>query len=157
MISSLFSDYPPVSFYFSVTFVGVMALTDYKFQEVDGIGAEISTEEIKEGGENRFAYQVPTRSKFNNIELKRGLVSAGSLLAKWCTDTLTGGFTDKIATQNLLISLLDEDAFPIMSWNVNGAWPVAWNVSKLHAQENNIAIESIKLAYTYFNTISLNF
>lgn len=156
-MSSLFSDYPPVSFYFSVRFSGALALTDYKFQEVDGIGAEISTEEIKEGGENRFAYQVPVRPKFNNIELKRGLVPAGSLLVKWCTDTLTGGFSEKIEPKTLLVSLLDEYGLPIVSWQINDAWPVGWNVSKLNAQENSIAIESVKLSYTYFKTLSLNF
>lgn len=156
MLSSLFSDYPPVSFHFSVSFIGLMALTDYKFQEVDGIGAEISVEEIKEGGENRFSYQVPIRSKFNTIELKRGLVPAGSLLAKWCTDTLTDGFSEKIVPMTLLVSLLDESAIPIMAWKINNAWPIGWNVSKLNAQENTIAIESIKLSCTHFNTISLN-
>ncbi|MCB0375029.1 MAG: phage tail protein [Sinomicrobium sp.] len=152
MAGNDYSIYPPVSFYFLVKFQGSEGISDYKFQEVDGISTEISTEEIKEGGENRFAYQVPVRPKYNNIELKRGLIPSGSALAKWCKNTLTGGFSDKIAPQTLLVSLLDEDGNAIISWQINDAWPVSWSVSKFNAQENSIAIESIKLTYTYFTT-----
>ncbi len=148
-----YSEYPPVSFYFSVKFQGSEGISDYKFQEVDGISGEISTEEIKQGGENRFAYQVPARAKFNTIELKRGLIPSGSSLAKWCIATLTGGFSAKIVPQTLLVSLLDENGSAIITWQINGAWPIAWNVSKLGAQDNNLAIESIKLSCTYFTTL----
>lgn len=145
-----YSEYPPVSFYFSVKFQGSEGISDYKFQEVDGISGEVSTEEIKQGGENRFAYQVPTRAKFNTIELKRGLIPSGSALAKWCINTLTGGFDQKITPQTLLVSILDENGSALLSWQINGAWPIGWSVSKLNAQENTLAIESIKLSCTYF-------
>jgi phage tail-like protein len=37
-----------------------------------------------------------------------------------------------------------------MQWTFNNAYPVKYAVSDLNSQESNIAIESIELAYTYF-------
>ena len=43
------------------------------FQEVSGLSIEIEVEEFAEGGENTFLHQVPVRSKFPNLVLKRGM------------------------------------------------------------------------------------
>lgn len=61
--------YPTVGFYFQVTIEN----ETYSFKEVSGISSEVSTEEITEGGENRFKYKVPTHVKYSNLELKEEL------------------------------------------------------------------------------------
>jgi hypothetical protein len=64
--------YPPPSFYFSVSVVGsatpiaMLTKIDASFQEVSGIQAEFQTEEVVEGGENRFAHRLPTHSRYSN-------------------------------------------------------------------------------------------
>src|SRR5687768_99189 len=80
--------YPPVGFHFKVDFMGVGAGDkDARFQEVTGLTAEISVEELAVGGENRFAYKLPTRARYGNLILKRGMLNGAGLI-RWVQDTI---------------------------------------------------------------------
>ena len=47
--------YPPVSFHFKVEVLGLSPISnDVRFTEVSGLSVEMGTEEVPEGGENRF-------------------------------------------------------------------------------------------------------
>jgi phage tail-like protein len=140
--------YPSVGFYFQV----MLDNQAYSFKEVSGISAEITTEEITEGGENRFKYKVPTGVKYNNLELKRGLVPKSSNLFVWINNALTLGLDKTIKTKALEISLLNEKGNKVMSWSFVNVWPVGWNNSSLNSMNNEILIESISLSYNYFTT-----
>ena len=43
---------------------------------------------------------------------------------------------------------------PLMSWHFVDAYPVSWEVSGLNAEESSIVVESLILAYSYFNFVS---
>ena len=50
-----------VGFHFAVTFNGLGEKDlDARFQSVSGLDVKLDTEEIREGGENRFVHVVPT-------------------------------------------------------------------------------------------------
>jgi phage tail-like protein len=142
--------YPPVSFYFTVSIAGVGTGNDSSFQEVSGLSAERGTIEIKEGGENRFSYHVPDRAKYGNLVLKRGVMLANSGLATWCETVLTSDLSHPITTQQIVVSLLDADTNPLVTWNFVDAWPVKWSVADLSADKSELTIETMELAYTYF-------
>jgi len=142
--------YPPVGFYFKLTFTGISADSDAGFQEVSGISAEMSVEEIGEGGENRFKHKVPNGAKFNNLVVKRGLVPSGSDLAQWCFDTIGTGLSAAIVPKSHSVILMNEEGNPLMTWNFVNAWPVKWSVSDLKSMEGEIVVESIEFAYSYF-------
>ncbi|WP_163411037.1 phage tail protein [Flavobacterium ajazii] len=143
------SDYP-VSFYFTLSFSGV----DAAFKEVSGISKELSVEEIVCGGENRFKYRLPTVSTSQNLVLKRAVVPVGSQLVNWCSSCIDQGLANTIQPQNVILSLLNANGIVCMQWTFNNAYPVKYAVSDLNSQESNIAIESIELAYTYFDISS---
>lgn len=83
---------PPVSFYFNVVFMNVPLVGDMSFQEVSGLGAEMVTEELREGGENSFSYQLPTRIKHSNLVMKRPIApNLLDPLAFWFSMSLGGG------------------------------------------------------------------
>jgi phage tail-like protein len=139
--------YPPVGFHFKVEFnLEGATEADVRFQEVSGLSAEVGTEEIVEGGENRFAHRVPTRGKYQNLVLRRGLATDSKLIS-WFTNAVD---QMDITPVDLIISLLDERHFPLASWNVVGSWPVKWSASDFKAQDNAVVIESLELAYRYF-------
>jgi len=47
--------YPPVGFHFKVEVLGLPPNDfDVRFTEVSGLSVELATEEVAEGGENRF-------------------------------------------------------------------------------------------------------
>lgn len=140
--------YPPVSFYYQVSFNGVGDKTiDTRFQSVSGLSAEVQTETYKEGGENRFEHILPVRSSYSNLTLKRGLVKDSDLI-KWFTDTFD---SMQVQPVTLDILLLNEEGDPLVSWNVVHAWPKKWSVSDLDAEKSAIAIETLELHYRTFS------
>jgi len=141
--------YPPVSFRFSVRFAAVERDLDSSFSEVTGLESERAVFEIREGGENRFTHRVPDRVKFENLVLKRGVV-VGSGLVKWLKTFMEGDNARPFETKALTVAMLDADGDPLMSWNVVRAWPCKWRLSGLGADKNELAFETLELAYSYF-------
>lgn len=142
--------YPPVGFHFLVKFeLSPQAADDTRFQEVSGLEAEMEMENFTEGGQNRFTWQLPKRTRYSDITLKRGMFITSPLI-NWCRDALENFL---FAPVNITISLLNEQHQPLVSWYVISAIPKKWSVSNLNAEENSIVIESITLSYRYFNII----
>lgn len=139
--------YPPVGFHFLVEFANQQ--NEYQFQSVSGLSVDLETEEIKEGGENRFTHKLPVRAKYPNLILKRGLLVNSGLLS-WCRDAIDNF---KIEPTDVIIKLLNEKSEPLMSWNVVHAWPVKWAISDFNAEENRLVIETLELTYSYFKTL----
>jgi phage tail-like protein len=135
-----------VGFYFQLSFQG----QDAAFQEVSGIARELNTEEIVCGGENRFKYKLPGTATSQNLVLKRAILPAGSQLVNWCSLCIDQGFGVAIQTHDIILSLLNAKGQPAIEWTFHNAYPVKYALSDLHAMENSIAMDSIELAYTYF-------
>ncbi len=73
------SQYPPVAFYFSVYINGIRRdAGDNSFQEVSGLNVELETEDVAEGGENRFVHNLPKQIKHPKLVLKRGIAEKKS-------------------------------------------------------------------------------
>lgn len=139
--------FPPVSFHFRVEFQGLdKEDADIRFQSVSGLTVDIQTESVKSGGEHRFEYVMPVRTKYNNLVLKRGIV-VNSKLIDWCKETFESLI---IYPKDVLVHLLNEDHEPLISWNVVQAWPKKWSVSDLNAEKSEIMIETLELQYQYF-------
>lgn len=135
-----------VGFYFQLSFKG----EDAAFKEVSGISKELSMEEVVCGGENRFKYRLPTITTSQNLVLKRALIPEGSKLIDWCASTLDEGLASAISPHDVSVSLFNSDGSVSVMWTFYNAYPVKYAVSDLKSQENEIVIESIELAYTYF-------
>lgn len=136
----------PVGFYFQLSFKG----EDAAFQEVSGITKELHVEEVTCGGENRFKYRLPTVTSGQNLVLKRALIPDGSELADWCASTMDDGLVATVETHDVSVSLLDADGNVSKMWTFFSAYPIKYTISDLKSQENEIVMESIELAYTYF-------
>ncbi len=147
--------YPPTSFHFKVEFLDVDGMdndTEHRFQEVSGLSFEVQTEEFTEGGENRFSYKLPKRVKYPNLVLKRGLLQDTAIL-DWFGSAMNTYFTVVVydfKPKDLMITLLNDVGEPAAIWNVKQAYPVKWAVSDFRATDNSVAIETIELAYQYF-------
>ena len=150
---SITSDYPPSAFYFQVMLGATLGTTDTSFQEVSGIGAEMETEPVSEGGENRYQLVLPKGIKHPNLELKRGIAAIDSPLVVWCKSVFELDFTAPITTQPVAVYLMNEDQEPIRAWTFADAFPVKWDVEPFNSTKNEVAIEKIVLSYTYSNRV----
>lgn len=153
--------YPPPGFYFRVTVLGAGALVaeatgvDASFQEVSGIEARWDTEEVAEGGENRFVHKLPRPARYSDLVLKRGLVARDSFFAEWVGQSIGSALTLPILTQNLMVTLLNENGNPRVAWVFVNAWPLRWEVTGLDSMRNDVVTESLEFSYGYFERINL--
>ena len=149
------SYYPPACFHFKVELNGVDgadADSEQRFQEVSGLSVEVETETLNEGGENRFEYKLPKRAKYPNLILKRGLLK-GSAFLDWFKSAMNTYFIVAVydfKPADITITLLDEADEPVAVWNVVQAYPLKWSMSDLRSSENALVVESMELAYQYF-------
>ena len=143
---------PPVGFHFLVAFeLFPQTPNDVRFQEVSGLEVEVEMESFVEGGQNKFTHELPVRTRYTDITLKRGLFF-GSGLSLWCIDAIEN-FVFK--PTNVLISLLNADHVPLQSWYVINAIPKRLEVSAFNAQESAMVIETLVLSYNYYKKISV--
>ncbi|MTI22455.1 phage tail protein [Fulvivirga sp. RKSG066] len=147
--------YPVPGFRFAVNLSGASASGtdksyDASFQEISGISVEIPTEDIQEGGENRFIHRVPQPIKYPNLILKRGMVVVKSEFANWVKSTVETGFAKPLVLRNIIVTLLSEKDEPIMSWTFEKAYPVKKEVSGFGADKNQLLVETIELAFQRF-------
>ena len=140
--------YPPVGFHLKVEVLGNdRADHDVRFTDVSGLGLELTTTEVAEGGQNRFLQKYPGRSKYQDLVLKRGMFPDSNIVVwiKKCVEDFD------IEPKNIVIYLLNEKHQPLVTWNVVNAYPTKWSISDLSATNNKVVVESIQFTYQYFS------
>lgn len=146
---------PPVGYCFQVNLllpIPDVLGTDMRFQRVSGLEVSMSPQELEEGGKNLYVHRLPTRYKYGNLVLERSLPLSTSILniqAQLAMSTFT------FVTGTLLVTLLNEGEDPIAGWLFTGAYPVRWATSGLDANENKVVIDTLEMAYSCFQRISL--
>lgn len=136
----------PTAFHFTVTFGG-STVKDAAFQEVSGLEAGYEVETVVEGGENRFVHRLPKPTASPMLTLKRAILTNNSGLAAWCKKTLQNDLSQPIEPMDLTIQSLDGDGEPLVSWSLTNAYPTKWEVGGFDAMKNELAVETIELAY----------
>jgi phage tail-like protein len=145
--------YQTVNFHFKVDFnFDAQDTTDIRFQSVTGLDSTLDTEQVREGGENRFEHAIPTRRKFGPLTLKRGLLRPkDSHLTRWLKkafeDEVDEGFPSVTPIETVHISLLDENHKVLMHWTINNVWPRSWRLGELDAGRGEVLIETLELNY----------
>lgn len=140
-------EYPQVGFHFMVLFEILPQFpNDVRFSEVSGLSVEVEMETKAEGGEHRFAHNLPVRTKYGDVTLKRGKF-LGSGILHWC-HTAIDEF--KFKPSNVMISLMNADHVPLYNWYLINAIPKRLEVSGFNAQNNEIVVETLVLSYQYF-------
>lgn len=138
---------PPVGFHFQVEILGLSPdANDLRFTEVGGLSVETATEEVPEGGENRFTQKYPTRLKYPDLVLKRGLY-VGSKALDWIRTCLAG---DVVEPKDANVILLNQERKPLFTWHMKNAFPTKWAVADLNASGNAVVIETLQMYYQFF-------
>lgn len=142
MIKEDLMDYPVGAFKFAVEIDGILA---GGFNKVSGMGSEMETREIKEGGENNIKIKLFEGIKYNNITLSKG-VGLGSALWDWYYDVIDGKHLLGLPKKSGSIILYDNAGTEVSRWDFTNAYPIKWKGPDLNAQEDSsIAIEEYEL------------
>ena len=143
---------PPLNHRFGVFFFaggGVPNPIDTRFQKVSGLSASFQTDSITEGGQNLYSHRLPTRAAYNNLVLERGLVVGSPLSMEFNTAFSLFRF----APSNVMVTLLGSQNEPLAAWMFIKAYPVGWALGTLDASSPAVAINTLELAYSRFQTI----
>lgn len=99
------------------------------FQEARGLDADA------------FGIQAP--DKGGAVTLLKGTFVNDATLRDWFKQ-ITANTAQR---QTVIVTLLDETGTPQMVWTLNGAWPAKVTGTSLSSEGNEVAAESIEVAY----------
>lgn len=114
------------------------------FQEVNGLSAQLSTEDLVEGGVNYTTHKLLGHASYSNVTLKRGLCN--STMYGWIRGIIDGsGLSESRMT--VTISILDDAGNEVKKFKLNRAIPVKWDGPSLSVMQDGIATESLEFAH----------
>lgn len=133
--------FPLPKFYFTVSLGDDNTVT---FQEVDGLDSETQIIEYRHGNSPVFyPLKMPGLGRVGNVTLRKGIFINDSKFWDWYNEIKL----NTIARRTVVISLLDETGTPKRVWTLNYAWPTKITGTDLKSEGNEVAVESIELAY----------
>ena len=115
------------------------------FQEVSGIGMEVSVAEYRPGNhKTNNVMKVNALNKSSDVTLKRGIIGALDLY-DWL-DKIRNGSRDSL--RNISIQLRGEDRETVvMEWQLKEARIIKYTCGPLNAKGTDVAMEEMVLAY----------
>jgi phage tail-like protein len=118
---------------------------DAGFQEISGIGMEVTVAEYRNGNEKENSVRKITGlNKSTDVTLKRGVIGSLSLY-KWLDQIRNG---DQNALRNVVIQLQSEDhTAVVMTWKLIRARIIKHTSGPLNAKGTDVAMEELTLAY----------
>lgn len=112
------------------------------FSECSGLEMALDVEEYKEGGNNGAILKFPTRVKWTDITLKRGVATSTDL---W--DWHYGFVEGRGKRRDGIIILQTDLRVPNNIWYFRRGLPVKYTGPTLNAAQNAVAVESIVIAH----------
>lgn len=138
---------PLAKFHFQVQWGGVRI----GFTEVTGLDMQVEAIEYREGSSPEYSkIKMPGMHKFSNITLKRGSIQGDSDFYRW-VNTINLTISER---RDIIISLLNEDHRPVMTWKAKNAFPIKVQASDLKSDGNEVAIETLELAHEGLNILN---
>lgn len=113
------------------------------FSECSGLGMKIQYDSQIEGGVNTQRKIILGDPEFSDVTLKRG-VTESTTFWEWIQVVISGESNKR---RNVGILLFNQAGETMQSWTLIGAVPVGWEVDSLQASSENVALESLTLAY----------
>jgi len=133
--------WPVPKFNFHVTFGDRGEAT---FQEVSGLDTEHDVIEYRAGNSIDFStVRMPGSRKTSDVTLKRGFFASGTAIDDYFMEVKM----NTITRQTVTIRLLDEEEKAMFTWTLANAWPMKVSGTDLRAEDGQIAVEEIVLAY----------
>lgn len=116
------------------------------FQEVSALSFETEAIKYEHGAmiDGTAPMVSPGKTKYTDtVTLKRGYFRNDSEMQDW----LTAIRTDETQRRTVVVTMLDEQQQPVMTWTIYKAWPSKIDGVSLNAGQSQAAIESVTLQH----------
>ncbi|MGE5556257.1 MAG: phage tail protein [Methanocella sp.] len=135
-------NYPYVNNRFRVEIAGI---SQVNFLEVILPESASQVIEHREGSQNTTVSQKqPGLLSCSNLVLKWGLTSSMELY-NWRKLVEQGKINQ--ARRNVIVTLVDEEGIDVNKWVFTNAWPSKYKAPDLNALGNDVAIETLEIAF----------
>ena len=111
------------------------------FTEVSGLSAEVEFMTYNEGGNNEFVHHLPTRVKYPNLVLKRGMTDEDALL------TWFKAAHGAMKRYEVSVAMLDSRNKALRTWAFVNAFPVKWTGPTFNATQSQVAMETLEIVH----------
>jgi phage tail-like protein len=132
---------PALSLSYKVTIDGIIPLGTWS--KIEGLGFSYEVTEYREGGVNGYMHKIVGPLKYDNVRLSRPVDSDSMLVYIWLAANLV-----KVVPQTMSITALDSTGSEVTTWNLSGVVPVKWQGPSLDILGNQIAMETLEVAYS---------
>jgi phage tail-like protein len=113
------------------------------FVRIDDLGFKLERILYRAGGEHPQVRSIPGRVEYQPVTLRYGLTDSSEMV-RWLFRAAEG----RVERLNVSIAMLDDSSSrEVRRWNLIAAWPCEWRGAQLDALGNDLAIESLTLAY----------
>lgn len=119
---------------------------DASFAKCAGLSAEYSTEDVREGGENRFLHRLPANATWSNLVLAEGASTSTAVWDWWAGYLVSGRVEPRDGTVQLL-AVLDGELRPARVWRFRRAYPVKVSSGDLDASTSTVLLDTLELAH----------
>lgn len=115
------------------------------FQEVSGLGLEITVAEYRAGNfKDNAPIKVTGTYKVPDVTLKRGVIGDLETLYTWLDEVRNG---NQKALRTVVIELQSEDhSSTVQSWKLTNARPTKYTGPALNGKGTDVAVEELVLA-----------
>jgi len=86
---------------------------------------------------------MPGLARVGNVTMKKGIFAKDAKFFTWYSEIKL----NTIKRRTVIISLLDETGNPKMTWTLNNAFPTKITGTDLKSEGNEVAVESIEIAF----------
>ena len=132
---------PALTLFYKVTIDGVIPLGTWS--KIEGLGFSYDVKEYREGGVNGYMHKLVGPLKYDNVRLSRPVDSDSMLLYVWLSANLL-----KVVPQTMEIMVMNSEVKEVTTWNLSGVVPVKWQGPSLDIMGNQIAMETLEVAYS---------
>jgi phage tail-like protein len=132
---------PALTLFYKVTIDGVIPLGTWS--KIEGLGFSYDVKEYREGGVNGYMHKIVGPLKYDNVRLSRPVDSDSMLLYIWLSANLV-----KVVPQTMEIMVMNSEGKEVTTWNLSGVVPVKWQGPSLDIFGNQIAMETLEVAYS---------
>lgn len=127
---------------FFVTLDGISLGT---FTSCEGLGFEITVEQVTEGGNQLFIHQLPGRIKYTNVKLTRAVTKDSAKVAKWVASMASSPVRCEAS-----VTAMTAVEVPVATWHLTGVIPIKWTGPQLSVDSPKVATETLELAHHGF-------
>lgn len=131
---------PAISVSYRVVLDGLISLGFWT--KVEGLAMEYDVYEYREGGVNGYMHKFVGPVKFTNLRLSRPVDATSPALMLWLQSNQM-----MVVPQTMAVTAMTAAGDEITTWNLVGVVPVKWQGPSLDINSNNLATETLEVAY----------